>query len=109
MPTIELFGNTDEVPQGHEDFAFDGAEPYFAYDFHGLFRWGSIPDIFSGKVVNSAYWQRRVVEAAIAHYFRQSEKIWANDGSVEDYRDTIINTNNWRRIGDKAAEGAGNG
>ena len=102
--TIELFGITAEVPEGHEDFRWVGDEAQFKIEGLPDTVWRSIVFLCSHNPFFpwQPYWQRRVCEAAIAHFFKESENIWDCDGSLEDYRDVIVMCNNWRRIAEAA-------
>ena len=106
--TIKLFNIEAEVPEGHEDFRgeFFWCHVLSCGPFTHVWRYISLTDIFASDSMTSLYWQRRVCDAAIAHFWR----IAHDHRSIDSDLNAIHEAENWRRIGEaaeKVAKGGG--
>ena len=100
--TIELFGITAEVPEGHEDFNRDSyfiRSPPFIQDY-------PLKTLFEGPATyGNEQIRRQCVDAARCWFLDQAarlvriEEAWfANNAAIQEMQ--------WRRIGEKAEEEA---
>ena len=114
--TIKLFGIEAEVPEGHEDFRVCGAVAEFRaplacgpLEIGGkrlIYSWVGIEALFLRDFETGDYYQRRVVEAAIAHFWRIAHDHRGIDSDLH----AIHEAENWREIGEaaeKVAKGDG--
>ena len=109
--TIELFGITAEVPEGHPDFRVDSLRrPEFRTFLSDTrqFLWARIDsEFFSDTEDGYLYWQRRVVEAAFKHFGDKSDALCDISADITQCLIAAQQAENWREIGKKAKEGAG--
>ena len=123
MPTtIDLFGITAEVPEGHEDFRgeFFWCHVHAEHSVTHVWRYISLTDIFASDSMTSLYWQRRVVEAARLHWIDKAiselhrrvdlwpseEQVIGNIEAKKRHIDYWQQAENWLRIGEAAEKEA---